>query len=147
MLPITCEVVPPDDFDKLFREEARIATFASPDDEAAYYKRDAFLIHLIRREVQRHFGTDEDQQLFVGDDWWPDHTRHLEATPTYCTVAFFTALRSLLTDDYKDYRIQICVYGDLLDGESYIGSMALYVDRLLIENKLHEFFQRTEIVL
>src|SRR5438034_11369370 len=138
MLPKTRNVVSPEKFDKLFREEARIAEFASPEEETAYERRDSFLIHLIRREVQQHFGTDKDQQPFVGDDWWPDHTRHMEATPAHCTAAFLTALRGLLTDDYKDYRIQICVYGDAMDGKTYIGSMNLHADRVLIERILYE---------
>lgn len=141
MLPKTRKIVSPEEFDQLFREEARIAEFTSPDEETAYERRDSFLIHLIRREVQQHFGTDENQQPFVGDDWWPDHTRHLEVTPTHCTVAFLTALQNLLTDEYKDYRIQICVYGGAMHGNSYIGSMALYADRVLIERKLYDLLQ------
>jgi hypothetical protein len=144
MLPKTCKIVSPEEFSELFREEARIAEFASPEEESAYERRDSFFIHLIRREVQRYFGPDKEQQPFVGDDWWPDHTRHMEATPVHCTAPFLTALRSLLTDDYKDYRIQICVYQDAMDGKSYIGSMALYADRVLIERRLHELLQGSE---
>src|SRR5438067_834039 len=104
MLPKQRNVVSPEKFNELFREEARIAEFSSPEEEIAYEGRDSFLIHLIRREVQRHFGINEDEQPFVGDDWWPDHTRHIEATPAHCTPEFLGALRSLLTDEYKDYR-------------------------------------------
>jgi len=147
MLPRTCTVVSSEEFDKLFRKEARIAEFASPDEEAAYAKADAFLVYLIRKEVQRLFGTDEERQLFVGDDWWPNHTRYIEAIPAYCTAGFFAALSGLLTDEYKDYRVQICVHGDLLAGKTYIGSMALYADRVLIETKLHELLQSKQIVL
>jgi hypothetical protein len=144
MLPKTRNVVSPEEFNKLFREEALIEEFASPEEEVAYEKRDSFLIHLIRREVERCFGTDEEQQPFVGDDWWPDHTRHIEATPSHCTAVFLNTLRGLLTDDYKDYRIQICVYGDAMDGKTYIGSMNLHADRVLIERKLYELLQSSE---
>jgi hypothetical protein len=144
MLPKTRNVVSPEEFNELFREEALIAEFASPEEEVAYEKRDSFLIHLIRREVEQCFGTDKEQQPFVGDDWWPDHTRHIEATPLHCTAAFLTALRGLLTDDYKDYRIQICVYGDAMDGKTYIGSMNLHADRVLIERRLYELLQSSE---
>ena len=41
-----------------------------------------------------------------------------------------------------DYRIQICVYGDAMDGKTYIGSMALYADRVLIETRLYELLQQ-----
>jgi|GEM_PF-6447516 len=62
----------------------------------------------------------------------------MEVTPQHCTPAFLTALRALLTDDYREYRIQLCVYADHNDGKSYIGSMALSADRVLIEQKLHD---------
>ena len=61
MFPEPCKVVSPEDYHKLIREEAHIAEFASPDEETAYANRDAFLVHLIRRVVQQHFGTDEEQ--------------------------------------------------------------------------------------
>ncbi|HEY5894764.1 MAG TPA: hypothetical protein VIT91_16200 [Chthoniobacterales bacterium] len=56
----------------------------------------------------------------------------------HCTPAFLSALRALLADDYRDYRIQLCVYADQMDGKSYIGSMALSADSVLIEQKLHD---------
>lgn len=140
----TCKVVSPDKFDELFQEEARIVKFASPEAETDYEKQDAFLIHLIRKEVQQQFGADEEKQPFVGDDWWPNHTRYIDAAPKHCTTAFLAALRSLLSDDHKNYRIQICVYGDPLDGKSYIGSMALHADRVLIERSLYELLQSSE---
>ncbi len=141
MLTKNLKVVSPEAFDGVFREEATIAEFKSPADEAAYEKRDSFLIQLIRREVETHFGTEEAHQPFVGDDWWPDHTRHMELTPVHCTEAFLTALRDLLTDEFVDYRIQLCVYRDATDGKSYIGSMVLYADRVLIEKGLHDLLQ------
>ena len=144
MLPKTRKVVSPKKFDECFREEALIATLSSPGEEAAYERRDSSLIRLIRKEVREHFGRSRKQQPFVGDDWWPDHTRHVVATPAHCTAAFLTALRRLLKDDYKDYRIQICVYEDPMEGTTYIGSMALYSDRVLIETRLHKFLQSSE---
>lgn len=77
MRSTTCNVVSPKEFDKLFREEACIAEFASPDEKESYAKRDAFLVHLIRREVQQLFGKVEERQIWVGDDWWPNHTRYI----------------------------------------------------------------------
>jgi len=143
MLPKTQKVVSPKEFDECFREEALIAEFSSPREEAAYEKKDSLLIRLIREEVRQHFGRNQEQQPFVGDDWWPDHTRHIEATPAHCTAAFITALRRLLRGDYKDYRIQICVYEDPpTEGTTYIGSMALYSDRVLIEQRLHKLLER-----
>ena len=145
MLPKLRNIVSPKEFDALFHEEAQIAEFTTPDAETAYVRRDSFLIHLIRKEVQTHFGPDEKHQLGVGDDWWPNHTRYLDATPAHCTTAFLASLLGLLTDDYINYRIQVCVYGDIMDGKSYIGSMALYTDRVLIEKKLYKLLQDTNV--
>ena len=142
MLPKTQKVVSPKEFDECFREEALIAEFSSPREEAAYEKKDSLLIRLIRKEVRQHFGRNQEQQPFVGDDWWPDHTRHIEATPAHCTAAFLTALRRLLQGDYKDYRIQICVFKYEMEGTTYIGSMALYSNRVLIEKRLHKLLER-----
>lgn len=146
MLPKTRIVVSPKQFDKFFQEEALIAEFASPDEEEEYERRDSSLIRLIRKEVRQHFGRNVEKQPCVGDDWWPNHTRYIEATPVHCTAAFLIPLRRLLKDDYKDYRIQICVYEDPMDGTSYIGSMALYKDRVLIEKKLHALFEKEKLI-
>src|SRR4051812_2032325 len=105
MIPNKRVVVVSEKFDEVFREEALIAEFGSPEEEAADEKRDAFLIHLIRREVKKCFGKDESRHPFVGDDWWPDHTRHMELTPEHFNMAFLNGLTDLLTDDYQSYRI------------------------------------------
>ncbi len=138
MLPENQQVVSPERFDELFREQANIAEFPKENDELEYERRDSFLIHLIRREVTAHFGPDSGNSPFVGEDWWPDHTRHMEISSQHCTPSFLTALHALLTDDYRDYRIQLCVYVDPMEGNSYIGSMALSADHVLIEQKLHD---------
>ena len=143
MLPENQQVVSPKRFNDLFREQALIAEFSTKDAEAEYQRRDSVLIHLIRRAVEHHFGPATDQTPFVGDDWWPDHTRHMEVTPAHCTAGFLGALRALLSDDYRDYRIQLCVYADHFDGKTYIGSMALSADSVLIEQKLHDLFDST----
>jgi len=147
MFSKTCKVVSPKQFDESFREEALIAEFSSPKEEAAYERRDALLIRLIRKQVRQHFGRNKERHPFVVDDWWPDHTRFREATPVHCTAAFLTALRRILKNDYKDLRIQICVYEDTLDGTTYIGSMVLYADRVLIEKKLFKLLQSSAEVM
>lgn len=141
MLPKNQQVVSPERFNELFREQAIIAEFPNEEAEAEYERRDSFLIHLVRREVATHFGDDSVPPPIVGDDWWADHTRHLEITPKHCTPEFFSALAALLADEYRDYRFQLCVYDDPDDGNSYIGSMALSSDRVLIEEKLDELLQ------
>lgn len=142
MLPENQQVVSPDQFDQLFGEQALIAEFANESEETEYEQRDSFLIHLIRNEAAKQFGPASDESPFVGDDWWPNHTRYLDVTPDHCTPDFLTGLRTLLADDYRDYRIQLCVYADRDDGKSYIGSMALSADHVLIEQKLWDLLYR-----
>lgn len=143
MLPETQRVVSPKEFDKRFKEEALIAEFSSDEEEEAYEERDSKLIRLMQKEVRQHFGRNEDEQPWINEDWWPNHTRYIDASPAHCTAPFLIALRGLLKDDYKDYRIQICVYEDPMEGTTYIGSMALYKDRVLIEKKLHSLLQNS----
>ena len=139
MLPENQQVVSPDRFDELFREQALIAEFPTEDVESEYERRDSFLIHLIRSEAANHFGSESDKSPFVGDDRWPDHTRHMDVAPDHCTPGFLKSLRTLPADDYRDYQIQLCVYADPADRRSYFGSMALSADRVLIEQKLLDF--------
>lgn len=146
MLPETRRVVSPEEFDKVFREEAVIAEFSSSEEEEEYERRDSSLIRLIRREIRLHLRRNAAQQPFVSDDWWPNHTRYVDATPEHCKAAFLNALWRLLNNDYKDYRIQMCVYEDVTNGATYIGSMALYNDRVLIEKKLHDLFQARKLM-
>jgi len=146
MLPKIRRVVSPKEFDKLFHEEALIAEFSSDREEEEYERRDASLIRLIRKEIRLYFGRNARQQPYVLDDWWPNHTRYVDVTPAHCTAPFLIALGQLLNNDYTDYRIQICVYEDTMDGTTYIGSMALYKDRVLIEKKLHALFQKQKLI-
>jgi hypothetical protein len=138
-------VVSPKEFDRIFKEETLVAEFSSTKEEDEYERKDSALIRLIRKEIRIHFGRKKDSP-YVLDDWWPNHTRYIEVTPAHCTAAFLTALGRLLNNDYKDYRIQICVYEDAMDGSTYIGSMALYKDRVLIEKKLYALFQRQNLI-
>lgn len=133
-----CIVVSPEVFDDLFRKDALIAEFESSSDEVEYERRDSFLIHLINQVVELQFTSEDTQALCVGDDWWPNHTRYITAAPNHCTSAFLTALRCLLTDQYEFYRIQICVCESLSDTDVYIGSIAIYADRMVIESKLFQ---------
>jgi hypothetical protein len=133
MLPEHQQIVSPERFSALFSEQALIAEFPNQEAESDYERRDAFLIHLIRREVDRIFASGDAEKPFVNDDWWPDHTRHVEADLRHCTPAFFEALHALLIDDYGDWRIQLCI----CDGRNFLGSLVLYAESILMEERLH----------
>lgn len=139
MLPRVQTVATGDEFDELFNADACIAFFSSPKDEEAYAIRDEFLIHLIRNLIVGHFGSDSDAGPHQNEDWWPNHTRYLEMVPSQCTLAFLSALHELLTVEFADYRIQICVYEDVMEGTTNIGSMVLYTARVVAEQKLAEW--------
>lgn len=138
MLPKIRIVVTPEKFDDLFNEDAQIAEFSSPAEEEAYERRDAFLIHLIKKLVAEQFGSDADRTPHIVEDWWPNHTRYLEMVPRQCSKPFLQSLHELLTDEFANYRVQICVYENMFKGSTYIGSMVIYADRIVIESALSD---------
>jgi len=141
MLPRDRRVVAPDEFDASFRDDADIAEFASDTDEATYEARDAFLIQLIKRVVQGHCGDDYSERAHILEDLWPNHTRYLDIAKRDCAIPLLESLHDLLAGEFVSYRIQICVYGDIMAGESYVGSMVLYNDRVVVETSLDSFLQ------
>lgn len=148
MLPEKRNVVLPEHFDELFQEEAVIAKFGSAQEEAEYDKRNSELIARIRQEIAQLFGPEESRRLFVEDEWWRDHTQRVEIARKHFTTALVMALRSLLTGEFKDFRILISVYVNrkktgLYIG--YIGSVALHADRALIEKDLYLLVQSGEL--
>jgi hypothetical protein len=135
LIPVT--VVTPEAFDELYKKDTLVATFASHAEEEAYERRDEFLVHLIKKVVHESFGAQFDGTPHVIEDWWPNHTRYLELKAAQCTRPFLESLQRLLADEFRDYRIQFCVYDDPAQGASYIGSMLLYADHIVIESELH----------
>jgi hypothetical protein len=145
MLPEKRNMVSPEGFDELFQKEARVIEFGSSAEEAEYEKRDSQLITRIRQEIKQLFGAEESRELFVDDEWWPDHTRRVEMGMRHFTTALLTALRSLLAGEYRDYRILISVYVNRTETELYIGSVALHADRALIERNLYLLVRSSEL--
>jgi hypothetical protein len=97
-----------------------------------------FLIHLIKRIVEESLGARSERMPCVVEDWWPNHTRYIELELAQCTVPFLEALHALLADEFRNYRIQLCVYEDQMKGTTYIGSLALYADNIVIEDELNK---------
>lgn len=145
MLPEKQHVVSPESFDELFQKEARVTEFTSPEEEAEYQKRDLLLIARVRDEIRRLFPTAQSQASLVEDEWWPDHTCRAEISIGQFTPPLLSALRSLLTDQFKDYRILISVYYNRTETNLYVGSVALYADRALIERNLYLLARSDEL--
>ncbi len=142
MLPKKNTVVTPEKFDRLFENTAIIAEFATPEAEDEYVKRDSFLIHLIQEVTKTHFGSDEENRPHIMEDWWPNYTRYIDASLTQFRAAYLVDLYQLLADEYQDYRIQICVYGDSMEGSTYVGSMVLRSDSITVEKALNTLLQK-----
>lgn len=138
-------MVLPEHFDELFQKEAVIAKFGSAQEEAEYDKRNSQLIARIRQEIVQLFGPEKSHELFVEDEWWRDHTQRVEIGMWHFTTALLTALRSLLTGEFKDFRILISVYVNRKKTGLYIGSVALHADRALIEKDLYLLVQSGEL--
>jgi hypothetical protein len=127
-----------DVFDDLFKTSVRIAKFKDKQAEAEYQKKDEELRRRIGAVAARLFEPSYvEKHLEIGWDWWPDHTRHLEASIDSCSEAFLDGLRALLVDEYKDWRIQVVVYADPRDGQTMVGSIAIWADKLLIDRALY----------
>ena len=127
-----------DVFDDLFRASTRVAKFSDDRAEAEYEKRDAELRKRIVAVADRLFEPSfSEKYLEIGWDWWPNHTRYLEASIESFSQDFLDGLRALLVDEYKDWRIQVVVYADPLDDQTMVGSVAIWADKLLIDRALY----------
>jgi hypothetical protein len=141
MLPEVERVRSGAEFDELFEAYARYVEFASPAAAVAYENRDAFLLFLVRRVAAEHFGPEPDRQPYILEAWWPDQTRYLDVARWQCTPEFLESLHALLSDEFVDYRIQVAVFDDPRDADTFLGSLVLYHDRLVIEATLDEQLQ------
>src|SRR5262245_36730058 len=108
-------------FDDALRNSARIAKFADQAERETYAEKDARLRRTIDEAGQRLFASQfVEQHLYSDWDWWPDHTRRVEASTVAFTQQYFDELRALLKGDYADWRVVVAVYGDLDDSTSLI---------------------------
>jgi hypothetical protein len=126
-------------FDKLFRQTALIAKLAKGSAaEAEYEAMDASINRQIV-EVGRGLFPHEftDKHIFVSDDWWPDHTRHVDVSIDGFTQAYYDGLRTVLAAAPPGWRVQAVVYGDIMDGKTMIGSAAIWADRVVVDRALY----------
>ncbi len=126
------------DFDRIFKETVLIAEFATDSDEKLYEQRDSSLIELIWEVCNRVIDPNERGGIHIIEDWWPDHTRHLDCNLSALSERLENKLQSLLRGTYQSWRIQIVVYRDMMVGATQVGSLVLYSDRALIDRGLYD---------
>ncbi len=132
------KIVSSKEFDDIFSKEVKIADLRNQQDEDDYAQRDNRLIQLLKSIVLSHTKNENTEEVWIGQDWWPDHTRHIEINYCLCSSHLISDLQSVLTGEFSNYRIQMCVYRDISEGESYVGSLVLYTDKRLIEKPLYD---------
>jgi len=133
---VQVERVPKERFNIAFDQDAYIAEFTSSGEEAAYERQDSFLIYLIKRACREMLGVEADRHVHHLEDWWPNHTRYVYFSRAYVTWPLVEKLRSLLTDDFELWRIQVVVSEDLTAavGEDIeVGSLVIYCDRIVMD--------------
>ena len=128
------------DFDALFGETALIAVFMTAADYDQFSDKNMHLTDemeaIVARLYQKPFA---DEHIGVGYDWWPDHTRHLECDVHCFNQDLFDAVGALLANEYDEWRIQVVVYEDVMDGNTMIGSVAIWSNKFLIHRRLYEW--------
>jgi hypothetical protein len=53
----------------------------------------------------------------------------------------FEALRGLLVGEFDEWRIQVVVYRDMMKGETMIGSLLIWRDKLIIDKALYKWMR------
>ena len=127
-----------DVFDALFKATARIAELEDHAANEAYVAKLDQLRDRVVAMVGRLFEPAfSEKHLYIDWNSWPDHTCQLDATIDSFSQVFFDELRALLVDEYKEWRMQVVVYGEPMSGQTMVGSIAIWSDRLLIDRALY----------
>ncbi len=126
-------------FDALFYESALVAAFLSASDYGRFSDKNRRLTHALEAIVSRLYPSDlAEDHIGVGYDWWPDHTRFVECDVHCFNQQFFEA-RALLAGEYDEWRVQIMVYDDVMDGTTPIGAVVVWARQLLVDRKLWDW--------
>lgn len=128
-----------DVFDSLLRQTALVANLSRGSaEEAAYEALDAGINQQVVEVGRRLFSDDfVAKHIFVGDDWWPDHTRHVDLTIDAFTQPYYDGIRAVLSTARPGWRVQVVVYADIMNGKTLIGSAAVWADRVLVDRALY----------
>lgn len=125
-------------FDDLFKATTLFGNIKGNAAEAAYAAKDEELRERIVAVADALFEPSfTKRHLEIGWDWWPNHTRYLDASIDCFSQEFYDRIRELLVSDYEHWRIQVVVYADPRDGQTMIGSIAIWAEKLLIDRALY----------
>lgn len=126
-----------DVFDALFKATARVAEVEGAAADAYVAKLDQLreqVVAVVDRLFEPAFSK---KHLYVDWNSWPDHTCQMDATIDSFSQEFFDELRGLLVSEYEDWRIQVVIYGDVSNGQTMVGAIAIWSDKLLIDRALY----------
>jgi hypothetical protein len=129
------------DFDALLKHSATIAQFLTASDSNRFSKKNDRLRIAIQKAVITHLGEDlAESDTHIGYDWWRDHTRHIEVSERTFTFEMFELLRSMLTGEFDEWRIQAVVYSDM-EASTMIGSVLIWWDKLIVDRELFDWMK------
>ena len=96
----------------------------------------------MEKALAAHLGDElAESDSHLNHDWWPDHTRPVEISERAFTFATFEILRSLLTGEFDEWRIQAVVYTDIQQGTTFVGSALIWSDKIIVGRQLFDWMK------
>jgi hypothetical protein len=121
---------------------AMIAEFLTAADSERFSDKNDRLREGMEKGLAAHLGDElAESDTHLNYDWWPDHTRPVEISERAFTFASFEILRSLLTGEFDEWRIQAVVYTDIMEGTTFIGSVLIWSDKLIVRRELFDWME------
>ena len=115
------------------RDKSYVVKFASTADKAAYEKKDARLNRRIKQTFRQHLGSDDNEDVFISDDWWPNRCRYVTVSTRVLSHALIERLRGLLSGEFADWRIRVFADSTMPPKGKTVGGLLLYSDKVLVE--------------
>lgn len=122
---------------KAVYDKSYVVTLNSSVEEDLYEKKNDELNDRIKKvchERLQRLGLEnlDFNDLYVSDNWWPSQCRYMDVSTRVLSHEFLEQLRALLTGEYKNWRIQVRVYQNMMNGGSDLGGLIVCSDRILV---------------
>lgn len=117
-------------------DESAIIRFANQAEEEAYEHLDSQLIEQIQTTSEALSVADGIYQI---EDWWPNHLRGIESSPSYFRRDLLERLQALLVGKFAPWRIVIHYYEGPSNEDR--GSALILSDRILATSELESCLQ------